>query len=265
VVITNPATGQQAVGGIYYSAQAELNAINNQILAQNALSPGSPTRFLLENLKMGLDFQNRTSVPCTLHVYFIKSKRDTWYTPGASGNMIFNPPNLMIGYPWQGDPITAWQQGYNSQVNAASGSATYLSPAVDPTAADLFNEYFRIESHHEVQMAQGGVHRIDFNHHYDKVCDGSVFGETPLTFLRNLTGFIMIRVVGSPVQDTTEGGITTTCPTSVSCVYTKSFRFTQIYTATVASSDVNNLNVATGDVVQAINPGSGQKAPVDFS
>jgi hypothetical protein len=264
LVIANANTGQQSWNGIYFTSQAELSNINNQIGGRNNDTiPGSPTRFLLENLNMCMDFQNRGACPTTLHIYIVKPKRDCWSGTGAS-QMVFNPPNGGIQYPWDGEPLTAIQQGLNAQLQAGTGTDAYLDPAVSPTKVDLFNEYFRIERHQEVQMAVGGVHRLELNHHYDKVCDGSVFGNTPLTFLKGLTGCILIRVVGSPVQDleTTAEGATTLSPTSVSCVYTKSYRFTQVYSAQITSYE-NNTLIQAPDAVGTITLAS--KGTVAYS
>ena len=264
--ITNTQPGLQVYQGFSYANATELQNIATQIGLLNAIQYIAPARFLLENLHMSWDFQNRTSVPQTLHIYVVKPKRDTWYVNPATGvpGMVFTSINGNV-YPWNGDPVSAIQQGYNAQINATSGGGAYLNPSVAPTTVDLFNEYYRIEHHTEVEMAQGGVHRFELNQKYDKVMDGSIYGNSGLTALKGITGWLMFRAVGSPVQDTTAGGITTTCPVSISCIVTKSFRFTQILSAAVGSTDVNSLGGTALDVYNTINPGSGASAAVVFS
>ena len=253
--------GYQLWSQIPFATQSELQNINSFIGNANGVNYGQPARFLLESAHMVYEFQNRSSAPCTLRLYVIRPKRDTWYS--TTTPMTFTASNGNT-YPWSGFVDTAIQQGYNAQVNSASGSNDYLNPAVVPTQVNLFNKYYKIDKEIEVEMAQGGVHRFELHRSYGKVLDGSVYGNTPLTALAGITGILLIRVIGSPVTDTTVGAnsVVTLSPPNLGIVTTTSYRFTQVSSPVIASEDINLIGEASGDTLQTVNPGSGAVSAV---
>nr|WAE43264.1 MAG: capsid protein [Cressdnaviricota sp.] len=253
--------GYQLWSVIPFATQSELQNINSFIGNANGVNYGQPARFLLEHAHMAYEFQNRSSAPCTLRLYVIRPKRDTWYS--TTSPMTFTASNGN-SYPWSGFADSAIQQGYNAQVNSASGSTDYLNPAVAPTQVDLFNKYYKIDKEIEVEMAQGGVHRFELHRSYGKVMDGSVYGNTPLTAVAGVTGILLIRAIGSPVTDTQAGANSpvTLSPPNIGIVTTTSYRFTQVSSPIIASEDVNLIGEATGDSLQTVNPGSGNVASV---
>jgi len=253
--------GYQQWSQIPFATQSELQNINSFIGNANGVNYGQPARFLLESAHMTYEFQNRSSAPCTLRLYVIRNKRDTWYS--TTSPMVFTASNGN-SYPWSGFVDTAIQQGYNAQTNAASGSNDYLNPAVAPTQVDLFNKYYKIDKEIEVEMAQGGVHRFELHRSYGKLMDGSVYGNTPLTAIAGVTGILLIRVIGSPVTDVTVGAnsVVTLSPPNLGIVTTTSYRFTQVVSPIIASEDVNLIGETTGDSLQTVNPGSGAVSAV---
>ena len=260
-IINSTQGGYQSWGQIPFATQSELQNINTFIGQANGVNYGQPARFLLENAHMIYNFQNQSSAPIVLRLYVLRPKRDTWYSTTDPMTFVASNGNA---YPWSGFVDTAIQQGYNAQTNAASGANDYLNPAVAPTQVDLFNKYYSIDTEVEIEMAQGGVHRFELNRKYDKVLDGSVYGNSPLTALQGITGILLIRAVGTPVHDVTVGANAsiTLSPVSLGVVTTTSYRFTQVFSPVVASKDSNTIGEAPGDVLQTINPGSGAVATV---
>ena len=260
-LINSTQGGYQSWAQIPFAMQSELQGINTFIGQANGVNYGQPSRFLLENAHMTYMFQNQSSAPIVLRLYVLRPRRDTWIS--ISDPMTFVASNGNA-YPWTGYVDTAIQQGYNAQVNAASGANNYLNPAVAPTQVDLFNKYYKIDTEVEIEMAQGGVHRFELNRKYDKICDGSVYGNTPLTALQGFTGILLIRAVGTPVHDITTGANAeiTLSPVSLGVVTTTSYRFTQVFSPVIASKDVNTIGEAPGDTFQTINPGSGAVSTV---
>jgi len=256
---TNP--GQQVYSSFPFATQSALQNINTFIGNANGVTFNQPARFLLENVHLTYEFQNLSSAPATLRIYVLRPKRDTWSTPeGNAYSMTFLSASG-LNYPWSGYPENAIQQGYNAQVSAASGSLNYLNPSVAPTTVNLFNQYYKIDKEIEVEMSQGGVHRFELNRHYDKMCDGSVYGDTPINNLMGLTGIILFRLQGSPVHDITNDSMTLSIP-KVGVVTQTQYRFTQVFSPIIASKDANALQQTSTDVLQQVNPGSGAVATV---
>lgn len=256
--ITGTLPGTQVYSSFPFATQSALQGINTFIGTANGVTFNQPARFLLENVHLTYEFQNLSSAPASLKIYVIRPKRDTWVS--LSDPMTFVAASGLT-YPWTGYPESAIQQGYNAQVSAASGSNNYLNPAVAPTTVNLFNQYFAIDREVEVEMAQGGVHRLEVNRHYDKLCDGSIYGNTPLTSIMGLTGILLFRVQGTPVHDVTAGTMTMSIP-NVGVVAQTNYRFTQVFSPIIASKDLNAILGAPGDVLQTVNPGSGAVAAV---
>lgn len=256
--ITGSLAGTQTWSSFSFATQSALQNINTFIGSANGVTFNQPARFLLENVHLTYEFQNLSSAPQILKIYVLRPKRDTWVSNtdpmtfvSASGN----------AYPWTGYPESAIQEGYNAQVSVAAGSNNYLNPAVAPTTVNLFNKYYQIDREVEIEMAQGGVHRFELNRHYDKVCDGSIYGSTALTSIMGLTGLLLFRVQGTPVHDTTSNTMTLSLA-NLGVVAQTNYRFTQVFSPVIASKDANSILGAPGDVLQTVNPGSGAVATV---
>ena len=239
-----------------FAAQTQLSSISDYILSTAAISPGAPVRFLLEDIYFNRQIYNRSNVPVTCKIYVVKARRDMWYS--TTTPMVFtgtNPGGVI--YPWNGEPVSCIQQGYNSQANTGSGSTAYLSPAVVPEDVDMFKKYFSVVHTEEICLAEGGSHKFNLHIKYDKICDSSVYSNTPLTSLEGLTYFMFMRCVGAPVYDITQNTSVLSAP-DLGAVDQYDFKFTQVWNPIIASKTTTANPYVAGDVLRTINPGSGQ-------
>jgi len=251
------AIGQAVYRSDILTSQIELSRINDATLGFAGLinTVSAPTRFLLESLRFEREIQNQSNVPCTVDFYLIKAKRDTWAS--TTTPMVFTASSG-TQYTWPlGTPQQAIQAGYASQTNSLTTDNKYLNPAVYPDQVDLFNQYFSIVKHEKIDLALGGIHKLHFSIIYNKVADGSVFGNTPLVSVNGFTYFVLMRASGSVATDTTAGGVGVLAPATLSFVDQRSYKYTQLWTPIIASVDQNLNPSSTGDVLDAMNPGSG--------
>lgn len=259
-------SGLQAIYTSYIAPQSDLKLIADSL--QNYLYSGSasigtavnpPARFLLQDVHHVYDFANRSSAPCTLKLYVVAAKRDTWYS--ATTPMIYNSPNG-LNVTWNGEPDDAFRAGIQAQSDpfeSTPGNDDWLNPGMVPTQSSIFNQYFKIEKEIEVELATGGVHQLDLHAHYDKMCDASVYANTPLVGVRGITRFLMATAIGSPVVLAGEPNTMTTSQVSVGVILTKKYRYTQAAAPVgVAFQDGNELAQVTFNLTGQINPGSGE-------
>jgi len=266
LLITSAVSGLQAIGAYTLCPQADLRQIADSL--QNFLYSGSastatpvnpPARFLLQTSQDVIDFSNRSSAPCTLKLYIVKCKRDTWFNSEVGCRMTYNSPNGLSVY-WNGSPDDAFRAGIQAQsvpFQSTPGNDDWLNPGILPTQSAIFNQYFAIEKTVEVQLAQGGVHQLTLNAYYDKVVDASLYANTPLVGIMGVTRFLMFTATGSPVI---EGGTNnmTTAVVDLGAIRTTKYKFTQSSSPVPAAfQDGGELaQVSYNNTVQ-INPGSG--------
>lgn len=263
-------TGIQAVNATPIAPQSDLRLIADSL--QNYLMTGSsnvatdtpqaPSRFLLEGCYEVYDFANRSTAPCTLKLYIVQAKRDTWYS--ATTPMVFNSTNGNT-VTWDGAPDDAMRAGIQAASDpfvSSPGDINWLNPGMVPTSSPIFNQYFQIEKEMEIELAQGGVHQLTLNAHYDKVCDASVYANTPLVAVRGITRYLLALAVGTPVIVTGFSNMTTS-EVEIGCIQTVKYRYTQAWSpSTVAFQNDNNLSQVGTSATYQINPGSGAAAPV---
>lgn len=255
-------TGIQAVQSYYNTNQITLNNIANQLANTNGYGAApQPSRFLLEHATLKYSFSNNSTAPCVLRLYVISNKRDIWNPP--SGNtldqMTYVTP-LGTAYPWTGQPENGWKTGLQAQGNLPPTGAD-LSQVVGvlPTECKLFNDFFKIERFVEIEMATGGVHHLELNRSFDKVCDASVYSSTPLVALRGLTQWVLAVAYGAPVRVTSgaASGTMTTAVVNIGVVESQEYRYTQSYTPLTSINAINNLGYVQNSFTATINSGSG--------
>jgi len=262
--IDSGTSGINACSLTYFAAQTALSVIAGKL--QGTVGPNvagvsqivPPARFLLENFHGTYTFTNRSSAPVSLKIYVLTSKRDSWSgTP--PDQMTYNSPNGQ-SFRWDGGPVTAFQQGIYAG-EGGTGTNEWLLPGVVPTQSDIFNQYFKIEREVEIEMAQGGTHRMEINKHFDKVCDASVYGNTPLVGIKGLTHFLMFLATGVPVFDTVSASMTT-APVEIGVIETNAYRYTQSWSpAGVVNLSGGLPQDAIANLYQ-INPGSGAASAI---
>lgn len=269
--IQSGTTGIQGFGGQPIAPQSDLRLIADSL--QNYLATGNstigtpvnaPARFLLQDCHEVYDFANRSTAPVTLKIYVVETKRDTWYSQTTP--MIYNSPNGAT-VDWDGTPIESVRAGIQAQSDPFESNMAnddWLNPGMTPTQSVIFNQYFKIDKEFEVEMAQGGVHQLTIHSHYDKVCDASVYANTPLVGVRGITRFLMCFAIGTPVIVTGTYNMTTS-EVNIGVIQTIKYRYTQASSPlSVAFQDGSQAElpqVATSATYQ-INPGSGAAAPV---
>lgn len=270
-LITSSLSGLQAVNTQIICPQAQLRQIADSL--QNFLYSGSvssatpvnpPARFLLENVLDVFDIQNRSSAPVSVKLYVLNCKRDTWYNAELGARMTYNSPNGLSVY-WDGTPDDAWRAGVQAQsvpFQSVSANDDWLNPGILPTQSAIFNQYFNVEKCVEIEMAQGGVHQLTLNSYYDKVCDASVYANTPLVGIMGITRFLMIQAVGTPIIEAGTNNITTSV-VDLGLIRTQKYKFTQTSSPVPALfQSGNELEQITSVNTIQINPGSGASSAV---
>ena len=269
-------TGRQATSSRYIAIQADLRNIAESLqnyLATGSSSSGSPlnapARFLLENAHCVYDFSNRSTAPVTLKMYIVTNKRDTWDPPSGNVNdfMNFNSPNGAV-VRWNGYPIDAFRAGIQATADPFQSTSTdgaWENPGTVPTNSPIFNQYFKIEREMEVEMSTGGVHRLELHIPYDKMCDATVYANTPYVGIRGLTRFLVFCAVGSPVKAT--DNTMTTAGVDIGCIETVKYRYTQSWAPAglnFQNSDTPLTQESAAAALQ-INAGSGASSTVQFA
>jgi len=269
-------TGRQGTSSRYIGIQADLRNIAESL--QNYLSTGSssggspinaPARFLLESAHCVYDFANRSTAPCTLKIYVVSNRRDTWDPP--SGNvadfMQYNSPNGAV-VRWNGYPIDAFRAGIQATADPFQSSSidgAWENPGVVPTNSPIFNQYFKIENEMEIEMSTGGVHRLEVHVPYDKMIDATVYANTPLVGIRGVTRFLVMCATGAPVVATDY--TMTTAGVEIGVIETVKYKYTQAW----SPAGVNFQNSDTPLVEEsalaasAINAGSGAATTVAYA
>lgn len=262
--IQGTSSGVNACNLTYFAAQTALSNMAGYLQGTVGINTAGvssivqPARFLLENFHGTYTFSNRSSAPCSLKVYVLTSKRDSWYAVPPD-QMVYNAPNGQ-SFRWSGDPMTAFQQGIYAG-EGATGSNEWLLPGVVPTMSDIFNSYFKIEREIEVEMAQGGTHRLEINKHYDKLCDASVYGNTPLVGIKGITHFLLFLATGVPVFDTVSASMTT-APVDIGVIETNDYRYTQAWSPAGVVTLTGGLPQDPLANLFQINPGSGASSAI---
>lgn len=263
-------TGLQAVYTSYIAPQSDLKNIADSLqsyLFSGSASGGTagdaPARFLLQDIDHVYDFANRSSAPCTLKLYVVAAKRDTWFS--ATTPMVYRSPNG-AEVTWNGEPDDAFRAGIQAQSDpfvSSSVNDDWLNPGIVPTQSVIFNQYFKIEKEIEIELATGGVHQLNLHAHYDKVCDASVYGNTPLVGVRGITRFLMATAVGTPVVVAEQPNLMTTSNVNIGVTLVKKYRFTQSASPVqVAFTDGNEFAQLAFNNTAQINPGSGAAVAV---
>lgn len=261
-VLSSAGAGIQNCFTFYNGNQAMLSNIANQLANVLGYSTSTqPQRYLLENIHHTLTFSNNSTAPCRLKVYFINSKRDTWFPP--SGNpadqMVYTTPGG-VNYYWDGTPQGAFDVGLEAEANIPPGT-TFPSTLVGnvPTESKLFTDFFKIEREIEVEMATGGVHTLEFNRHFDKVMDASIYSSDPYIGIKGVTQWIMTVAVGAPVVITTGADIhkMTTAQVQLGVIEVLNHRYTQVQSALSTININSNLAIAANADTSTINSGSG--------
>jgi len=223
---------------------------NNQGLVANP----AVGRFLLESASTEMNFSNFSTAPCHLRIYTVSCKRDTWYPPDSATDKMQFANSLGTKYYWNGDPVSAIQEGLNAGTNFAPGTTTALeNPVATPQQSSIFKQYFKIVKQQEIFLAQGGNHCFKLTRKYDRVVDGSITQNTSLVGLGGITEFIVYSVVG---------GVGAKADTSVSftqahlgVIQTQKYRTSNCLGNLSNYTQLNNL-VQTGPL-DIVNPGSG--------
>lgn len=268
--ILSGATGLQAITATQIAPQSDLKLIADSL--QNYLATGdstvalqsAPTRFLLENVHNVFDFSNRSSAPCTLKIYVVVAKRDTWRT--SSNIMVYNSPTGASVY-WNGFPDDAMRAGIQAQsepFETDPANDDWLNPGMMPKQSTIFNNYFRVEKEFEVEMATGGVHQLTLHSLYDKVIDASVYANTPLVGIQGVTRFLLYQAVGTPVVVSGDSTNMTSAEVNIGVIQTCRYKYT-IASAPLAMSfqDDVELTQTLFANTAAINPGSGAAQAVE--
>lgn len=267
--MTSSETGLQAVSESPIAPQSQLRQIADSLA--NYLYSGSvstatpvqpPARFLLQSVDDVYDFANRSSAPCSLKIYVCKAKRDTWYAESAP--MIYNSPNGST-VSWDGTPEGAFRAGIQAQsvpFQSVAANNDWLNPGMLPTSSIIFNQYFDVEREIDVEMATGGVHQLSLHSYYDKVCDASVYANTPLVAVRGITRYLLLCATGNPVVIANQANMTT-AQVDIGIIHTTKFKFTQSQAAVpVAFQDGVELEQTTSSSAIQINSGSGASSAV---
>lgn len=269
-------TGRQGVASRFIAVQSELRTIAESL--QNLLATGSsssgspinqPARFLLENVHCVYDFSNRSTAPCTLKIYVVTNKRDTWNPPSANvaDFMQYNSPNGAV-VRWNGYPVDAFRAGVQASADPFQSSSiddAWLNPGVVPTASPIFNQYFTIEKEMEVEMATGGVHQLDLHLPYDRMCDATVYANTPLVGVRGLTRFLLLCAVGTPVLDTES--TMTTSGVDIGVIETVKYKYTQAWSPAAVNFQNDDTPLVQESALSStqINAGSGAASTVEYA
>ena len=262
--ISSGTTGLQGITSTQIAPQSDLKLIADSL--QNYLATGdstvalqsAPARFLLENVHNVFDFANRSSAPCTLKIYVVVAKRDTWRT--STNIMTYNSPTGASVY-WNGFPDDAMRAGIQAQsepFESSAGNDDWTNPGMTPRQSTIFNNYFRVEKEFEIEMATGGVHQLTLHSLYDKMIDASVYANTPLVGIQGVTRFLLYQAIGAPVAVAGDSADMTTANVNIGVVQTVRYKYT-IASAPLAMSfqdDVELTQTTFGNTVQ-INPGSG--------
>ena len=269
IVPAGQCSGLQGYSFTYFAAQAALIKIAN--LLQGQMTPNvsgestilSPARYLLESVRGTYSFANRTTAPVSLKIYVLSSKRDTWFSSDPTYSMNYTSPNGTV-YSWDGTPQSAWQVG----IYAAQGATlpgydnSWLYPGVLPNESPIFRKYFNIDNEVDVELAQGGVHNMTLNQIYDKVLDASIYANSMLVGIKDVTRFLLFVAQGSPVI-TDDNGTMTTSPVDIGVIETNEYRYTQTASpATQTYIVTNSLETVAAADLQQINPGSGASTDV---
>ena len=261
-------SGLQGVSHTYFAGQAALQKIAS--LLQGTITPNtsgvsniqSPARYLLENAKISYSFANRASTSVNLRVYILSAKRDTWFSAVAGASMNYTSPNGTV-YEWSGSPVSAFQVGvYAAEGTGAPAAQEWLQPGVLPTESPIFNDYFKIDQQVEIELAQGGTHRMDIDQHFDKVLDASIYANSMYYGIKDVTRFVMFCATGVPVVNTVDANMTT-APVDIGVIETIEYRYTQTSSpAVILNIAANNLQVTDQANLYQINPGSGAQTQV---
>lgn len=257
------ATGIQNVYSFTNTEPFQLQNIGNQCANVTGMSGArQPARFLLENVHHRLVFSNNSTAPARLKLFWIVQKRDTWNGDGGAYSMTYIAPTAE-SYKWNGSPDDAFDVGLEAESNVAP-AATLPStiPGNTPTMSKLFNDYFTIQREEEIEMATGGVHTVEVNRSFDKVCDASVYSCAPYLGLKGLTQWVMAVSYGSPVRVTSApytpgSGPMTTAQVNIGVIEFKEYRYTQVQTAISTLNSADNLQTVTNANTSTINSGSG--------
>lgn len=257
-----PSTGIQFIDGIGWANQSNLASIGNQIANSQGLGAnGGIARFLLENVNSHFEFMNRSTAPATIKIFLCRAKRDCWNPPSgnAADSMVYNTP-AGGAYPWDGTPIEAFREGINAASGQPSGSTgPFQTLGVHPTESKLFTDYFRIMKEQEVVLSQGGRHIYDLNVHYDKVIDGSVYANSPLNQIMNVTNYVFWIVQGSPAFDLAGEVNTSTTLPALAISVAHEYRFTTILSQNSNASVFNSVvQVTPSTNLAQVNPGKGE-------
>jgi len=250
-----PNPGIQGWSYAFLANQATLANIgltnqNNQGLVNNP----AVGRFLLESASTEMNFSNFSTAPCHLRIYTVSTRRDTWYSPASPTDRMQFANSLGTKYYWDGDPISAIQEGLNAGTNFAPGTTTALeNPAATPMQSSIFKQYFKIVKQQEIFLAQGGNHCFKLTRKYDKVVDGSITQNTSLIGLAGITEFIVYSVVG---------GVGAKADTSVTFSQAHlGVIQTQKYRSSNCLGNLSNYttgnNISQTGPVDIVNPGSG--------
>jgi len=270
-------TGRQGTMSRYIAIQADLRNIGESL--QNLLATGSsssgspinqPARYLLESAHAVYDFSNRSTAPCTLKMYIVSNKRDTWNPPSGNtlDSMQYNSPNGAQVL-WSGYPIDAFRAGIQATADpfqsAGVADSAWENPGTVPTNSPIFNQYFKIEREMEVEMSTGGVHRLELHVPFDKMVDASVYANTPLVGVRGVTRFLVFCAVGSPVKAT--DNTMTTAGVDIGCIETLKYRYTQSWAPAGVNFQHSDTPLTQENAASAlqINAGSGASSSVEFA
>lgn len=268
--ILSGSTGVQGITASQIAPQSDLKLIADSL--QNYLATGdsntgtpvnAPSRFLLENIHDVFDFSNRSTAPCTLKIYIVQAKRDTWRT--GSNLMTYRSPNGAQVY-WNGFPDDAMRAGIQAQSDpfqTTAGNDDWLNPGMMPHQSTIFNNYFKVEKTVEVEMAQGGVHQLTLHSLYDKMIDASVYANEPLVGIAGVTRFLLFQAVGVPVVVSGDSADMTTAAVNIGVIQTVRYKYTQASSPATLSfqDDVELTQVAFSSTAQ-VNPGSGSASAV---
>jgi len=187
---TKGATGRQAWSQSEISPQADLRDIAQYLAPRQSDSEVPPARYLLHDCVHNLKLSNVGQGTVRLSIMHCRAKRDLY------NSMNYTSPAGLV-YAWDGGPFTAVQQGIAAATSSGvTGAVGFLIPGVDETESPIFNQYFSVLKRTDVLLAVGGTHRLETKVTYDRLLDGSVYGNSELRGVLGVTDFLLFKAEG---------------------------------------------------------------------
>lgn len=219
-----------------------------------------PARYLLESCEHNCKISNVGQANVRLQIMYVRAKRDLYQT------MNYTSPDG-FAYEWDGTPLTAVQQGVEAAASGprVNGSRWYI-PGIDATESPIFKSYFSVLKRTDVLLAVGGTHTLHNKMFYNRVLDGSIYGQNEtMVGVMGVTDYLLFKAEGQTgIIAAFEGNPArvTTAQCQIALTENHDYKFLQIANSksyldtadplTASTEVVNVISGSTGSGVQAV-------------